>query len=158
MAEYSKKPMWQMVLMYLLVGGLIYGAIYYFWMMPKGGYSYTPPSDIMMAREMTVTLDPENTSGQAGTATLVETDGKVMVTVALTGTPVGGPAQPAHIHVGACPGVGAVKYPLTSLVNGASVTTLDVTLDQLKGELPLAINIHKSAAEASVYTACGPLE
>jgi len=60
--------------------------------------------------------------------------------------------------MGACPGVGAVKYPLTSIVNGASTTVLSVTLDQLKKELPLAINVHKSATEVSTYTACGPLD
>ena len=34
---------------------------------------------------------------------------------------------------------------------------LDVTLEQLRSELPLAINIHRSAAEASVYVSCGEL-
>lgn len=153
-----------MVLMYLIIGGLVYGAIYYFWLMPKSGTYTAPtsmeatPSEAVKASEMVVTLTGENDSGQFGTATLAEADGKVTVTVALGGTPKGGPAQPAHIHVGECPGVGAVKYPLTSLNDGASTTVLDVTLDQLKGELPLAINVHKSATEASVYTACGPLQ
>ena len=78
------------------------------------------------------------------------------MSVSLTGAPAG-VAQPAHIHVGACPGVGAVKYPLTFPVDGQSETVLDVTLEQLRSELPLAINIHRSAAEASVYVSCGEL-
>jgi hypothetical protein len=165
MDEYGKRPLWQGVIMYLIVGGLLYGAVYYFWMKPKGSL-YTPPVSTeatpyeskVTTKEMKVVLEAENASGQSGTATLVEIDGKVKVDVMLTGTPQGGPAQPAHIHMGACPGVGAVKYPLTSLVGGVSTTTLDVTLDQIKGDLPMAINVHKSAAESSVYTACGALE
>ncbi len=105
---------------------------------------------------MTITLTEQNTSGEMGTATLTEVDGKVVVTIETTGA-VPAIAQPAHIHVGACPAVGAVKYPLTSLVDGKSVTTLDVTMDTLKAELPLGINVHKSAAEATVYVACGDL-
>ncbi|MBI2027973.1 MAG: hypothetical protein HYT07_00040 [Candidatus Levybacteria bacterium] len=107
-------------------------------------------------QEFTVALSEQNASGESGTAILMEEDGKVKVTLDLTGTPEA-VSQPAHIHVGACPDVGAVKYPLTSSVNGISETTLDVTLDQLRSELPLGINVHKSADEAGVYVSCGNL-
>ena len=106
--------------------------------------------------EVMVTLSEQNASGESGTATLIEVDGKVKVTLKL-GAPVG-VTQPAHIHVGACPDVGAVKYPLTSPVDGMSETTLDITLAELKSGLPLGINVHKSAQEASVYVSCGDLE
>lgn len=106
--------------------------------------------------EVTVTLSQQNKSGESGTATLAEVDGKVTVTLNLTGAPAD-VTQPAHIHVGACPDVGAVKYPLTSPVNGVSETVLDVTLDQLRSELPLGVNVHKSAKEVSVYVSCGDL-
>ena len=43
-------------------------------------------------------------------------------------------------------------------MNGTSVTTIAATLAQLKKELPLAINVHKSKTEITNYTACGPLE
>jgi hypothetical protein len=106
--------------------------------------------------EFTITLADQNDSGESGTAVLVEEDGKVKVTLSLTGAPVG-VTQPAHIHVGACPDVGAVKYPLTSPVDGVSETVLNVTLDQLRSELPLGLNVHKSVAESSVYVSCGNL-
>lgn len=105
---------------------------------------------------VTVELSEQNDSGESGTARLTEVDGKVYVTLSLTGAPAD-VMQPAHIHVGACPDVGAVKYPLTSPVNGASETVLDVTLDQLSSELPLGINVHKSDTEAKVYVSCGDL-
>ncbi len=104
--------------------------------------------------EMTVNLVEENKSGESGIATLKEDNGKTTVTLALTGF-VKDVAQPAHIHIGVCPGVDAVKYPLTNVVNGSSVTILDVTLDQLKKISSLAINVHKSAKDISNYTSCG---
>ena len=108
-------------------------------------------------KEMAVSLSQQNDSGETGIATLVEANGQVVVTLAMQGFPEETP-QPAHIHVGACPNVGTVKYPLTNVVNGKSVTALSVTLAQLKSEVPLGINVHKSAAESGVYTACADLE
>jgi len=101
-----------------------------------------------------IQLAEENGSGQTGTATLTGTDdGKIMVMVELSnGTSV---AQPAHIHKGTCANLDPKPaYPLTSLTNGVSDTTVDVSMETLMaGEY--AINIQKSAAEASVYVACG---
>jgi hypothetical protein len=108
------------------------------------------------ANETTVILAEENKSRESGTATLKEENGKTTVALSLTGF-VQGVSQPAHIHVGACPGVGAVKYPLTSVVNGSSVTVLPLTLADLRQGLPLAINVHKTAKEINNYTACGEL-
>lgn len=104
-----------------------------------------------------ITLSEQNASGEVGTATLTESDGKTMVKIEMKGSPMDTP-QPAHIHIGSCPDVGAVAYPLTNLVNGMSETTLDVTLSELAAKQPLGINVHKSAAEAKVYTACGDLK
>jgi len=169
---YGKKPLWQWVLIYLVVGGIIYALIYYFYLSKKGGYNYnynqsatvypsqpaatSAPTETVMTKEMTVVLDAENNSGESGTATLKEENGKVTATVNLTGYQKG-VMQPAHLHVGSCPGVGEVKYPLNSVVNGTSATILPVTLEQLKKDLPLALNVHKSKTEISVYTACGEL-
>jgi Cu/Zn superoxide dismutase len=108
------------------------------------------------AKEVTVTLDALNNSGESGTATLTEVDGKTVVTLDLTGAPKG-ITQPAHIHVGECPGVGAVKYNLTFPKDGKSETTLDVNLETIMSSVPLAINIHKSANDAKTYVACGEI-
>lgn len=32
------RPWWQWVIIYLIIGGVIYAAIYYFILAPKGGY------------------------------------------------------------------------------------------------------------------------
>src|SRR5688572_27429136 len=103
-----------------------------------------------------VQLAEQNGSGQNGTATLTETaDGKLMVMIELSnGSSV---AQPAHIHKGTCANLDPrPAYPLTSVTNGASDTTVDVSMATLlNGQY--AVNVHKSAAEASVYVACGDI-
>lgn len=104
-----------------------------------------------------VTLSEQNASAEGGNATLIDQDGKVLVTLEINGTPTG-VEQPAHIHVGACPNPGVVKYPLSPVLNGRSETTLNVTMEQLMKELPLAINIHKSQQESKVYVACGDIK
>src|SRR5256885_1008114 len=74
-----------------------------------------------MAKTMTVSLAEENKSGESGTATLKEQNGKVIATVSLTGFPKDTP-QPDHIHAGNCPGVGKIVYPLNDVINGQSTT------------------------------------
>ncbi len=106
-------------------------------------------------KEVTVMLNAENNSGISGKAILSEEDGKVKVKLELAGG-IALP-EPAHIHVGVCPGVGAVKYSLNSVVNGKSETTIATTFAGLKAQLPLAINVHKSVAEVGTYVACGAI-
>lgn len=99
-------------------------------------------------------------SGRLGKVTFREVGGKVTVSIAMENKAATASAEPAHIHVGACPEPGAVKYPLTSVVNGSSETTLpdDVTIESLKAMGPLAVNLHKSATELTKYIACGNLD
>lgn len=40
---YGKKPLWQWVLIYVVVGGIIYAAVYYFYFAKKG-YNYNQNS------------------------------------------------------------------------------------------------------------------
>ncbi len=109
------------------------------------------------AEPVVVNLTAQNTSGESGTATFTEVDGKVKVVLALTGAPKD-VEQPAHIHMGSCATPGDVKYALTSPKNGASETMLDVSWAKLVEGLPLMVNVHKSAAESSIYYACGDIK
>lgn len=111
-----------------------------------------------IGRTITVKLGEVNKSGQSGEAVITQTGtSTVKVIVNITGKP-SKVAMPSHIHVGACPTPGDVKYALTNVDKGAAQTELPITLDQLVSELPLAINVHKSATEAKTYVACGNLE
>lgn len=109
--------------------------------------------------ELVFNLTAQNNSGVSGTATLTQEDGKTMVSLKLKNSVLGlvNPAQPAHIHAGSCSNIGGVTYPLNSVANGKSETTLDVSLANLKAQLPLAVNVHKSTAESNVYIACTDL-
>lgn len=128
---------------FLLIAVVIIGGVYYWTAMRSGAVE--------------VRLQEQNASGEAGAVSLAEVNGKVEVTLTVTGQPAG-VAQPAHIHSGSCPNPGAVVYPLTFPKDGApSVTMLDVSMSELAAQAPLAVNVHKSGPEASVYVACGNL-
>jgi hypothetical protein len=100
-------------------------------------------------------LDSQNGSGEHGTVALKPRGAKTIVEIHLVGAPA--TAQPAHIHAGTCAKLNPVpKYPLTSLVNGISETSVDQPMSALtKGGL--AVNVHKSAADLKTYVACGNL-
>ena len=36
---YGKRPLWQWILLYVIIGGLIYAGVYYFYLSKKGGYT-----------------------------------------------------------------------------------------------------------------------
>ncbi len=101
---------------------------------------------------VTLPLGPGRDGVQPGTVTFVEQNGKTQVTIEMQDSQPG-VAQPAHIHVGSCPGVGAVKYPLSNVVDGKSVTTVDATLADLFRN-GYSVNVHKSTSEAGKFVAC----
>lgn len=138
----------------------VMGVAYYF---QKKSPLPTPPPVVVPTSTIaptpgvvTISLSSQNNSGISGTASLRELQGKVAVSLNLTGSPANS-SHPAHIHAGSCPEPGLVKYPLVNPVNGKSDTILDVSLAQLKTEVPLAINIHASQTDPKTYVSCGNL-
>ena len=92
--------------------------------------------------------------GQIGSATLTS-DGTT-TTVEIDVGPITGEAQPIHIHVGKCEDVGSVLHALQNVVNGKSMTTINLSLNEiLTGDV--LVNVHASYADLSNYTACGQL-
>src|SRR3989344_5909031 len=132
---------------WVIVAILVVGGIY--WLMNQ-----EPASQV--SEPVVVALSAQNDSGMNGTATLTDMGSSTLVKLALTGAPAD-IVQPAHIHTGSCATIGGVVYPLTFPVNGVSATTLDVSLEAIMAQLPLALNVHKSVEEVSVYVACGDL-
>jgi hypothetical protein len=111
----------------------------------------------LAADSSSVKLEPQNSSGESGTATLTKAgDTKTKVVLEVQGAPAG-VSQPVHIHKGTCANLDPKPaYPLSPVVNGKSETTVNVSLDSLeKGGY--AINGHKSAQEAKTYVFCGPI-
>jgi hypothetical protein len=92
-------------------------------------------------------------SGVGGTVTLTAVGGsRTLVVVEVD--PAGHPDMPAHIHPGTCDElVPQPRYPLTSVVDGRSVTEVPAPLEELLAG-DVALNLHASNAEMQIYTAC----
>lgn len=149
------------ILIYVVIGIIVYGLVYYFFFMnntsPTNPYGDSSATQEEASTTMTVPLAAQNDSEQTGTATFTESNGQTTVVVNVSNAPEG-VEQPAHIHTGACPTPGGIVYPLTNLVNGTSETVLDADIATIWGQLPLAVNVHQSVPDASVYVACGDLQ
>jgi hypothetical protein len=113
-------------------------------------------AEALLEEAFTVELEEQNGSGISGTARITPTaTDEFEVLIELTGADEG--PQPAHIHPGTCADLDPTpKYPLTNVENGRSETTVQASPLDLISE-DLAINVHKSEADAGTYVACGDL-
>ncbi|PWU23598.1 hypothetical protein C5B42_02435 [Candidatus Cerribacteria bacterium 'Amazon FNV 2010 28 9'] len=123
---------------------------------PSPTASPTSTTQTTLAKPFTIQLAAVKNSGQSGTATFEEVNGKVKVTVTITGKKSTVP-EPEHIHFGTCAKPGDVIYPLSDVVNGSAITMLPVDIATLSSKGQLILNIHKSVQESNVYMACGAL-
>ncbi|HEU4921078.1 MAG TPA: hypothetical protein VFT20_15175 [Candidatus Limnocylindrales bacterium] len=114
------------------------------------------PSGITL-NQAVLQFEAQNDSGITGGAILTELDGgETAVTIGVVAVGFADP-MPTHIHEGTCDDLDPTpKYPLNDVATGASNTVVEVGLDELLAT-PHAVNIHKSAAEASVYVACAEI-
>jgi hypothetical protein len=105
-------------------------------------------------KAVTVQMKAQNGSAENGTATLMQSGANIVVKISLTGGAAG--PQPAHIHTGTCAKLNpAPKYPLSSVVDGKSTTTLKgMKLTSLETGA-FAINVHKSTSDIKTYVSCG---
>ena len=114
-------------------------------------------SDTVSAQEgiVTVTMGPGRDASQTGTATLTAQGSQTQVVINIQPGPAG-VEQPVHIHQGSCPGVAAVVFPLTNVVDGTSTTVVDATLDSLMTG-GYSINAHQDTSQAglAIYVSCG---
>jgi cytoskeletal protein RodZ len=123
---------------------------------PTGQTNNNSVSETISVPNQDFVLEEQNNSGQTGRVTLLDQSGKTRVVLSMDNSPADA-SQPAHIHAGSCPTPGAVKYPLNPVVDGLSDTILEVAYADLKTMVPLAVNVHKSAAEINSYIACTDL-
>jgi hypothetical protein len=117
----------------------------------------SPARLIAQGAPLTLTFGPGRDAVQAGTVTITPQGDTMVIVVNMTApNPAGnGADQLNHIHTGKCPGVGAVVYPFTNIVNGTSTTTVNASLASVS-DGNHSINVHQgTAAPASgIYTAC----
>jgi hypothetical protein len=112
---------------------------------------------VFAADSATAKLEPQNSSGESGTAKLTKAGAnQTKVVLEVKGAPSGA-SQPVHIHKGTCAKLDPKPaYPLSPVVNGKSETTVNASLDSLeKGGY--AINGHKSAQDVATYVFCGDI-
>jgi hypothetical protein len=112
-------------------------------------------SGMAMGGGKTFKISSQNGSGESGTATLTQSGGSLTVKLSLTGS---SGEQPAHIHKGTCAKLDPKPaYPLTTVSDGKSETTIkDLKLSKLLAG-SYAINVHKSTTDIKDYVACGDL-
>jgi hypothetical protein len=114
---------------------------------------YTACGNIPQA--VVIDLQALNNSGQSGKATLTAVAAERTEVVVSVTPGAAGVAQPMHIHDGQCgTELKGVKYPLTNVMSGESITTVNAGLASLLTGA-FAINAHKSGAEVGTYVACG---
>jgi hypothetical protein len=125
---------------------------------PGPGMMETPGA-MTEGETIKVTMSAQNGSNQGGSATITDLkNGMVNVVLDISGPGTTEP-QPAHIHRGTCADLDPnPAFPLSNAVDGKSVTEIEVNFaDFTSASDKFAINVHKSAAEASVYVSCGDI-
>ena len=113
------------------------------------------PDAASAQQPVTVTLGPGRDANEApGTATLTDLGGGTTRVVISVTSPDAN--MPAHLHADVCPGVAAVVFPLTNVVNGQSTTDVNASLADIMTRAK-SINLHRSPDQIQVYVACGNL-
>ncbi|PIS04781.1 MAG: hypothetical protein COT81_04510 [Candidatus Buchananbacteria bacterium CG10_big_fil_rev_8_21_14_0_10_42_9] len=142
----GKKIVWVLVAVIVLAAA----AAFFF-----NRYYKTQTPDTSLPDSLTVTLGELNQSNEFGVATITEQSDKTVVNVNLEGEVPSGVVQLAHIHNGSCDNLGDIWQGLTSVIDGQSQSNLEISMLDIANNLPLAINVHKSAEEPQVFVACG---
>ncbi|MDP3772568.1 MAG: plastocyanin/azurin family copper-binding protein [bacterium] len=62
---YGKRPLWQRILIYLIVAIVVYGGIYYFIVQKNGGYTPAPPETSTPPKQETPQATPADISANA---------------------------------------------------------------------------------------------
>jgi hypothetical protein len=101
--------------------------------------------------------NPAQQLGTASVQSIGQDRGKIEVTLKFEAL-AQQTAQPAHIHLGSCAELGKIVYPLNVVENSFSQTILNVSIDQLRSQVPLVLNTHKSEEELNIYIACVDIE
>ncbi|MBI2013642.1 MAG: CHRD domain-containing protein [Candidatus Colwellbacteria bacterium] len=148
---------------FVVIAAVVILALVGWWIWSQGGAPTTPGTEEtsqngeVTGESATIQLAQSNFSGVSGAATLIESGNNLVVMIETSGAP-GGVAQPAHIHAGTCSELGGIVYELAPVLDGSSEIQLSgVSLSDLAEQMPLAINVHKSAEEIGVNVACGDI-
>jgi len=93
---------------------------------------------------LTVRFSPQNDSHESGVAVLSADGNATRVIITLSGEPRDG-VQPANLHAGTCDAVAAIRFPLSDVRAGRSVSRVAVPLHALRSA-PYVIVVQDSPA------------
>jgi len=97
-------------------------------------------------------------SGESGRVALTFLGEKTKISLLLDGAPYGA-LQPAHIHKGTCDVIGEeLVYKLTFPATGSSDSMIEASLDELRAQGPLVIDVHKSFSDDKTVVSCGEID
>jgi hypothetical protein len=113
------------------------------------------PDSASAQQPVIVNLGPgRDAATGTGTATLTDLGGgRTRVDIRANAA---SPNMPAHIHADVCPGVAAVVFPLTNVMNGTSTTEVNASLADIMAR-GKSINLHESPQTSQIYVGCGNL-
>lgn len=123
---YSKRPLWQWILIYLVIGGAIYLAVYYFYFGKKGGTSYNYGA-------APATSAPSSSGGAVENATVMLTARgfePMMLTVKAGTTVTWTNKSDTTGNVSSDPHPTHQKFPLLNLGDFPSGATMSLTFSE----------------------------
>lgn len=123
-------------------------------------------TDTTSPQKITITMSAQNSTGENGAVTLTDLgNSQTRVSIKVDNAPGGG--QPANIYLGSCSNLNTVKYSLTDVTNGLktnlapgeSDTVLNISLQNLRSMLPLAIGVRYASSFTNPFlSSCGDLK
>jgi predicted lipoprotein with Yx(FWY)xxD motif len=72
--SYRKRPLWQWIVIYLFVGALIYGLVYYFIFARKGGYVSSPQGTYQLQQQAASPTVAQTNAGTTSNIYMTKTD------------------------------------------------------------------------------------
>lgn len=148
-----KKPIIILGIIFLLIVFLVFGNKDIL----RFGQKNSPVPSLAPSKSgFSIIIEEQNFSGQNGIVTFEPLDSQTIVKIKSIGYPEE-ISQPAHIHLGTCGTPGEIKYPLVSLKNGESETTISIDIENFR-KSSLILNLHKSNEEINTYVSCGAVK
>lgn len=130
---YGKKQLWQWVIIYLIIGGIIYAGIYYFFLAKKGGYSQSNSQTQPTVQQSSPTSATESPAAQQSQNTVTLTsDGfsPATLTIKTGGTVTWVNKSGETATVNSDPHPTHTDYALLNLGNFPDGGTLTLTFDK----------------------------
>ncbi len=113
--------------------------------------------ELALVGDIIIDMKAVGGSDEWGKVALTFLGAKTKISLRLDGAPYGA-LQPAHIHKGTCDAIGEeLTHKLTFPATGSSESVVEASLDELRAEGSLVIDVHKSFAEDGVVVACGEI-